>query len=577
MEEQVEEERSGRARGSQPQPTASTVPTAPPSSTTNAPFSTYSDYLDGQRTSQGSYDYLNGNYIDSVGWLRDEQHGIGGANPLNPSTATWAASSSPSTSLSWHTSFPPATTLAHSDSLLSSATPDSSLYSYAANAPVPYPNSLPLSTHRASEGLPPDSALSNFAGNGDGNSFSLRHVDNHWAGEVSAEDKERTLNPPVISTQRHTRPGDVGRSAFPAGAPAHQHPSDLPAKDGQAPLPPLTTANVKSPVPSLPAASAVAATNSNPSASGTVGATDGSNARVGISSGSPTTAPASIVERQQPLITKPGEGSGALGSSKPVVKMKRTGQSFPLASPASLHQRNSSYSPSRKLGLNPSTAAGRKSNDPVPSKAAGSPLTGRQPNAQAPKPGVEKAVERNSGVGTSSKPHGTTTTGARPAPRFPGAGGPTGLLPKATNVPKAEGSGSTKTFSTSNNESDDEIMYETAAGPQDLLAEGPFANDSSSGDSDSESEDDEAVEMDLAGETSFQQRFRAPDQESDGYDEDDTDEDDATSVSSSEGSSIANEPSVALPSANIQQQEGYPATILTMANPSRSYSTWPGV
>lgn len=553
MEEQAEQQRGGQTGGPPPLPTA---PTAPSTSASNASFSTYGGFLNGQNAQQGLSGSLNVNYANtSLGWLRDKQPGIGGANnALKPTATTLAASSS--------TSFSP-TTLAQ-NTLPSSLAPTSSLDNYAANAPFTFPASSPLlPTHTASNGNGGGNDLSPAPAAENGNSSQPKDVENHWARKGSAGDKERALNAPSTSFQSHTRP-----------AHASQPSSNLPTKNGPPSLLALTTtANIKPPGPSLPGTSAIAPTNPTPSASGTAGTPHGSNAQNGTSSDSPTTVPAPVVGGQQPSANRPSEGSGGVSSSKPVLKMKRTGQ---LASPASIHQRNSSYSPIRKLGqIYPNAAARNSSVDLVPNKAAGSPLTGRQPNAQPPKPSVGKGVERHPGVGLFNKSNGTSTTEAQPFPRLNGAGGPTGLLPKATQVPKTKGSGSTRMFSASSNESDDEIMYETAARPQDLIAEGGPVNDSSSGDSGSESEDDETVEN-PTGEKSFRQLFRAPDQESDVYDEEESDEDDTTSVSSSEGSSIAMEPSVALPSANIQEQEAYPATILTMANPNRSYCTWLG-
>lgn len=576
MQEQVEQRRGGQAAGPPPAPAA---PAALSSSAPNALFATYEEgFSNGQTTPQEFWSPFNANPFNPLplGGLRDGQPGISGANPSNLPATTLAPSSCPSPS--WHTSFPPTTTVAQKSSLLSIPL-TSPLEKHEINAPFTFPNALPLPTNPASDGPPPVSALPNGDGSGnrDGNGLSPA-VDDYPAGKVSAEDKEKALNAPPTFSQNHLRPGPARRSPFLAGAPLYQSSLSGPTKGAPPSLPPLTTFNLESSGSSLPAASAIASTNPTAAAFGPAGATGVSIAQNATSSDSPTTFPAPAEAGQQPPVTRPTEGYGGLGTSKPVLKMKRTGQNLPLTSPASLHQRNSSYSPSRKLGPALSNGAARKSFDPVPGKAAGSPLTGRQPSVQTPKPGVEKGVEKDSGVGPFNKPDnpdGTTTAESQPARRFPGAGGPTGLLPKATHVPKPEGNGSTRTVSASNNESDDEIMYETTAAPHDLLAEGAPANDSSSDDSDSETDDDDTMEMDHAGETSFQQLFRAPDQESDDYEEE-TEEEEATSVSSSEGSSIANEPSVALPSANIQQQEAYPATILTMANPERSYTTWLG-
>lgn len=70
------------------------------------------------------------------------------------------------------------------------------------------------------------------------------------------------------------------------------------------------------------------------------------------------------------------------------------------------------------------------------------------------------------------------------------------------------------------------------------------------------------------------QLFLPPEESSD-YDEDDgSEEDDSTSVSSSTQSSLAAEPTAALPSSNIQHQIVYPDNILEMATADRAYVSW---
>lgn len=131
-------------------------------------------------------------------------------------------------------------------------------------------------------------------------------------------------------------------------------------------------------------------------------------------------------------------------------------------------------------------------------------------------------------------------------------------------------------------DSDDEIKYETTVkttGLDDafdlngLVAEA----DSASDDTNSASEDDESVELQMPssnGDSSFRQLFLPP-EESD-YDEDDgsEEEDDASSISSSAKSSLAAGPTAALPPADIRHQVDYPSNILEMATPDRAYVTW---
>ncbi|ROW06802.1 hypothetical protein VMCG_04124 [Cytospora schulzeri] len=137
--------------------------------------------------------------------------------------------------------------------------------------------------------------------------------------------------------------------------------------------------------------------------------------------------------------------------------------------------------------------------------------------------------------------------------------------------------------SESDQDSDDEIKYETAGkttGVADVLNldEDAGADNTSEDDTESASDDDEAVEAQKPtpngdAYSSFRQLFLPPD-ESDNEEDEGTDNDDATSVSSSTQSALDAEPTAALPSANIQHQIDYPPNILEMATPTRAYVSW---
>lgn len=255
--------------------------------------------------------------------------------------------------------------------------------------------------------------------------------------------------------------------------------------------------------------------------------------------------------------------------NKPVLKMKRTGQNFPLSSTTgSVHQRNRSYSPRQRQGSLSSRGS-----------AAGKASTLVTKGAQQPaNDGISKPVDERSSENSSTAFKAELQEGF--GPREDSALKDSPAI-SARSLINDRGNGETST-ATHDSDSDD-IIYETAAqvGAVEGDLEDVIDHQSSSDDSDSQSDDDdETVEMD-AGEASFQQLFRAPDQEDDYDDSEDTsadgEDDDATSESSSDDDSIADEePTVALPSANIQHQEAYPSKILELAEPGRLYTEYRG-
>lgn len=337
---------------------------------------------------------------------------------------------------------------------------------------------------------------------------------------------EPGIAPPFSQSQ--PRHGDIQQRASPRGF------DDVPPHPAQQPfssVPPRTTTTVASPV--YPAPDTPAST---------------------------LTTVANGTYRQD------ASSKGPAVINKPVLKMKRTGQNFPLNSfTGSYRQKTGSYSPSQRQGSSPGSAT-RKAPDIV-TKSGQEQL-------------VQTAEPKSLGVRPSEKLAAPLEVAPQPGLRFSGNAGPIDLLPHSSRV-SANGDRGSKTATTVNSDTDD-IIYEAAAqtGVLDGAVEDVIDNDSSSDDSDSQSDDeDETMDID-AGEPSFRQLFRAPDQgddyaesqdDSEEEEEEDDDDDDATSASSSDESSITNEPPVALPSANIQHQEAYPSTILEMAEPGRLY------
>lgn len=124
--------------------------------------------------------------------------------------------------------------------------------------------------------------------------------------------------------------------------------------------------------------------------------------------------------------------------------------------------------------------------------------------------------------------------------------------------------------------SDDEIKYETA--PKTVISddalEAGMEDDTSDDDTGSGGDDDEALESTSshgAG-TSPRQLFHPPE-------ESETDDDNGTVSSSSSSESspdVDEEPTAALPSANIQHQQDYPEHILETAKSGRLYHAWFG-
>lgn len=307
--------------------------------------------------------------------------------------------------------------------------------------------------------------------------------------------------------------------------------------------------------------------------------------------------------------TVTGMGMGT-GTNKPVLKMRRTGQNFPLSTSASsspirttasLQQRNKPGSPiGRSAPGFPSTAV-RKAPDPVPGKAAG--LSSVPVNVAVPldsKPlgtEVDPVAPNKAPTSENLSSHSEETLSGSKARPIEIPSGSKPVLDQArggSDVDSGSGLSSKKPDDSSvqngkgpdieaDQHSDDEIKYETAEKAMGLhdgldLDEGAVADNSSSDDTDSASDDDETAELQKPSPngdaySSFRQLFLPP-EESDGEEDEATEDDDATSVSSSTGSALGAEPTAALPSANIQHQVDYPTNILEMATPSRAYVSW---
>ncbi|KUI67543.1 hypothetical protein VM1G_03615 [Cytospora mali] len=318
-----------------------------------------------------------------------------------------------------------------------------------------------------------------------------------------------------------------------------------------------------------------------------------------------------------------GQGLGT-GTNKPILKMRRTGQNFPLSSGASssplrtsgsLHQRNGSYSPIGRSAPEFSNPSIQKASDPVLGKTAGSPLTENEASPLirpldkgvdlgVPNKAITSGRSRRSSMilrdlltyreANSEPMYGGSLKMSSGRPSEDPSGSKVGLDP-ARDGSNADGGSSQSANrlegcssqsgkdSEADQASDDEIKYETTyrtTGLDDAsdLDEVAAADDSSDDDSDTASDDDETVELQETSPngdaiSSYCQLFLPPDEESDDDEDEGTDEDDAISVSSTNSTPTA-EPTAALPSANVQHQIDYPNTILEMATADRAYVTW---
>lgn len=279
--------------------------------------------------------------------------------------------------------------------------------------------------------------------------------------------------------------------------------------------------------------------------------------------------------------------------SKPILKMKRTGQNFPLSSPrsplrapASLHQRKAP-SPNRKTASVPQGSINL-------SKAPESPqssVLGLPTVVNGPEIGEKKGLNSSIQLSTNSIENSTRgrpideSTVKQKAPLdglSKPASSPIGSKIEATSAESLSMGQTTESVPRSahvlDETSDDDIKYETA--PKTVISddalEAGMEDDTSEDDTGSGGDDGEALESTSSrGAGASPRQLFHPPEESDYGDETDDDDGTVSSSSSSESSPAADEePMVALPSANIQHQQDYPEHILKTAKSGRPYHAW---
>ncbi|KAG8160388.1 hypothetical protein KVR01_009924 [Diaporthe batatas] len=277
--------------------------------------------------------------------------------------------------------------------------------------------------------------------------------------------------------------------------------------------------------------------------------------------------------------------------SKPILKMRRTGQNFPIASPrsssplrtpASLHQKKAP-SPNKTIGPVQQGSRGL-SKDPETTQNGGS---GVREAANGPD------IDRKSGSGTPVRSSGPSTYtqflgGLTAKPKS--LDGQSKAVPKPAHsktetTPTESLSIGNLTDHVADESSDDEIKYE--ATPKlvvsDDVSEDDLEDDTSEDETELDGEGDATLVSTASREAdaSSRQLFHPPD-ESDYGDEvgddegDEDDEGDSTvSASPSESSPAADEePMVTVSSASIQRRQDYPGRILETAKSGRPYHTW---
>lgn len=250
-------------------------------------------------------------------------------------------------------------------------------------------------------------------------------------GPVSAVSTFNVSSPtpsPALSLEGRIGPGDIQRNITPSNV--VKPPStgyDLPSPSN----PPKPGTSERKPLPSqrqqfnsftgapsfgaAPNRTATAQAEARPVSSSLAINTQSSsssqpqNGSTGVQAPKPAHVPASTPA----LVSKPNDGSGGVGANKPVMKMRRTGQNFPLSSvgspsplrmPASLHQRTSSYSPSGRSAPGFPSVSLPKASGPIQGKAAGSSL----PGDEASKSLVSKPPDTGVDTGAPSEAHITS-------------------------------------------------------------------------------------------------------------------------------------------------------------------------
>lgn len=256
-----------------------------------------------------------------------------------------------------------------------------------------------------------------------------------------------------------------------------------------------------------------------------------------------------------------GENAGNAGS-KPVLKMKRTGQNLPLSS--ELYQRPKSHSPSQ------SSASVLSKN--VNNKQTGSPVSWTSMDT----PAVRKTENQTVALATNAGISNPVVKDWKNGPQ-PGVSKPTTPLAQVEAIDAEALDGG----SVSEEDSDGEIKYEKAQPAVfDDVESDASDHETSHGESGSESDGDETAENSETQKASFQQLFQPPDLDLGSDDEDDysSDDEDEASGPSSTDSEPDDIPAVITPAADAHRQVTYPSTILTKANANRLYTevmgTW---
>lgn len=259
---------------------------------------------------------------------------------------------------------------------------------FPVSASVPFPATSSFDINNTN--YTTDSTISNASRPVTGQSF---HASPSAPSSIGPPLAAPTFHGPLPSLRGHVGPSDIQQNMPPLGAvrpPAQNSAatasgSPKPATGQRKPLPsqpqqsnPPTTAPFKRALTYGTAAalalarpiSAVARKNSR-------GVQRKNDLLLDVSASRPASALASD--------SKHNDGNGGTGVKKPVMKMKRTGQNFPLSSvgasspmpmSAALHQRISSYSPSARSTPGLPSPSTRKPPDSVLDKASGSSVPG---------------------------------------------------------------------------------------------------------------------------------------------------------------------------------------------------------
>lgn len=582
------------------------------SSISDPSYTTYADFVDDQ---WGSLLDIS-NY--SFGGL-DRQHSMLPSIAV-PSIAPPApGSTSASTSSSPHPSFPSAP---------ANSEPGTLWDTNKIITPTTFPNALPLSSAKAPDTVPeassPQPVLPPTFPSHDNTGYIRQNTSSMSATQPTPSNYDLPSHPPSTAAPLNTAASSTSSVVPPAHPPLPRIKTNGSTTDGNAYS---HVAHAGDNPVTLPASTShPIEAGSGPN--GVEGSPANFTSRDGSSTNSPATYSPTASLAQSPVEGGLNSGNVGNGGSKPVLKMKRTGQNMPLSS--TLHPRNSSYSPSQASAPVLLSDALKKHLDHVPKNVVAASISAREPNTQPTKPTSDgddpdaviedsehsrlscriliyfmmlmmmyivhvdpKFVRLSNGLLSqpAEKPGKTTNIYTQRTRDGPWPSASTADVSKLI-LSEERGDSTQISPEVTDGDSDGEIKYETLAQPtgvEGILEDGPTDYDPSDNESEIDSEEeDEIAKIPTPSEPSSRQLFQPPDLVSDEYDEDEDDseengeeeeeeDDDASSASSSADFHIDKEPAVALPSANIQHmEEAYPTTILTMANPQRPYDNWLG-